>query len=460
MKNPIPQLFALSIVLLIVVQGCNRCPKNLYENYEQDQLIVIYKKAPTPEVKEKIREAIKSNDVEIDTIQECNQCGVYAELWHGEDIHSTIHAEGVSAGSGLRHNNVGEDTVARYMVNYKIPLPFDTFDHNGDIKGDENDSLVAMSLQNAINTLEQRISGQGRDTIIIAVLDTGFDPQGRLDSPFLWSNQNNDQDCYPVDSYGWNFIDDDKNIRDDNKPHWHGTFVSLFIINEFLQSPHNFPQIMSLKTHDASGSGSLFKSICAIHYAMAKGANIINASWGFYDNEILGHPYLDSLITEALRQKGILFVTAAGNKIDEVDTDLKNDGVASVNLRDIKYNHFYPARLNNINSNNVFTVTTNSSTDISPTQNYSSHYVDVGVMADVIGANSMQFTLPNINRMVSGSSYATAIFSGKIGAHIDKSICQPNISKITVLSNLQAHISGAPALNGKIRKGKYVKKWQ
>ena len=78
---------------------------------------------------------------------------------------------------------------------------------------------------------------------------------------------------------------------------------------------------MTLKTHDKNGSGDLFASICAIHYAMEKGAQIINASWGFYYYQDGPHPYLDYLITNVLRKKGILFVAAAGNKIDQVDED-------------------------------------------------------------------------------------------------------------------------------------------
>ena len=102
----------------------------------------------------------------------------------------------------------------------------------------------------------------------------------------------------------------------DDNPNRHGTLVSHYIINEFATSANKAVELMTLKTHDEDGNGDLFSSICAIHYAMENGAKIINASWGFYYYQDGPHPYLDNLITKILREKGILFVAAAGNKID------------------------------------------------------------------------------------------------------------------------------------------------
>ena len=110
----------------------------------------------------------------------------------------------------------------------------------------------------------------------------------------------------------------------DDNPDRHGTLVSHYIINEFAASSEKAVELMTLKTHDKNGSGDLFASICAIHYAMEKGAQIINASWGFYYYQDGPHPYLDHLITNVLREKGILFVAAAGNKIDEMDEFANN----------------------------------------------------------------------------------------------------------------------------------------
>ena len=86
---------------------------------------------------------------------------------------------------------------------------------------------------------------------------------------------------------GWNFANlstidgigsDDVDDDNDDK---HGSLVSQFIINAFKKSQKNYVCIMPLKTHSADGRGDLFGITCAIHFAMANGANMINASWGY-----------------------------------------------------------------------------------------------------------------------------------------------------------------------------------
>lgn len=420
-------------------------PPTEYDDYfEKNELIVIYKNGFSPADRQKIKDAVDTNNILGTNVQKCSfgDCDSYVELWSGEGIHTIVHAEGVRAGSGLTHQNVGEDQVARYSLNFKMPLPFD--------------KSYKCSIEDLREISSIDIPDQKRENIIIAVLDTGFFPNDNFDSRFLWTNEKpGEGGCYPNDTHGWNFVNKNGNIRDNN-PNWHGTLVSYFIINEFLSSSKNFPQIMTLKTHDENGTGTLFNSICAIHYAIEKGATIINASWGFYDNEKIGHPYLDELIVKRLQKKGILFVTAAGNKIDDVDADLQNSGVAPSQLRDVKFNNFYPARLNNNNSNNIITVTTNSAETISPTQNYSNQFVDLGVLADVVRKDRMLFNIPNTSLAVSGSSYATAICTGKIGAYLPKAENIQKAQVITALNNVL--IDAGPEVADKIRTKKYMKK--
>ena len=76
----------------------------------------------------------------------------------------------------------------------------------------------------------------------------------------------------------------------DDNADLHGTLVSHYIINEFAASSGKAVELMTLKTHDKNGSGDLFTSICAIHYAMEMKAQIINASWGFYYYQEGPHP--------------------------------------------------------------------------------------------------------------------------------------------------------------------------
>jgi hypothetical protein len=278
--------------------------------------------------------------------------------------------------------------------------------------------------------------------------------------------------CYQGAVNGWNFIDDSPIIHDDH-PNRHGSTVSRFIINEFEASAQNYVQLMVLKTHRKNGRGDLFGIICALHFAIAKGARIINASWGFYYYYEAPIPYLSELINVILKKKEILFVTAAGNQTIE-DNNIarkiyaKENGGAAIPdddlLRNLEFHNFYPAHLSN-DENNVLAVTTSYKKDVSPTQNYSDEYVDLGVMADQVVPGSMKFRLPFPGNppFISGSSFATAIATGKIGACFDVNAA---IKKSDIIANLETGtaivapvIFSEPGLAPEfIKKGRYTKR--
>ncbi|MDO6431871.1 S8 family serine peptidase [Flavitalea sp. BT771] len=438
--------------------------------FRKNELLVLYKKPPTDAQTNLIRQTIQAQGIQITSVRKCNACDSYVELWSGQDIHTVIHGDGVSGGSGRGGTKgVGDDSLATYSLNYFNKGPVDSTAALRD----------SMNMPNR-SAGKGAVSGAGKDTIIVAVLDTGVDTANFINGKYLWRNKderNNgsdaDRNCYVNDVAGWNFIANNNNIHDDNHS-LHGTLVSNYIIQEFVNSPRNFVQIMSLKTHDASGYGDLFSSICAIHYAIKKGANIINASWGFYYYQD-PHPYLDSLITKILPQRGILFITAAGNKIDSEDKlawqiyhDSLHIDLSPFELRDLAIHNFYPGCLSTGN-NNVITATTTNGLIVSPTQNHSSVYADLGVKADSVTPDHMKFLEPFTYpaQYISGSSFATAVASGKIGAYLPKAMYLPGINKLQVFTKL-AQIGGrggipqiiftSPLLitGGLIRGGKYI----
>jgi hypothetical protein len=439
--------------------------------FRKNELLVLYKKPPTDAQTNLIRQAIIAQGVQITSVRKCNACDSYVELWSGQDIHTVVHGDGVSGGSGRGGTKgVGDDSLAVYSLNYFNKGPVDSTAALRD----------SMNRPNPTGGGGRVVSGAGKDTIIVAVLDTGVDTANFINGKYLWRNRDErsngsdaDKNCYVDDVNGWNFIANNNNIHDDNHS-LHGTLVSNYIIQEFATSQRNFVQIMSLKTHDASGYGDLFSSICAIHYAIKKGANIINASWGFYYYQD-PHPYLDSLITKILPQKGILFITASGNKIDAEDVlarqiyrDSLHITLSDFALRDLAIHNFYPGCLST-GINNVITVTTTNGLMVSPTQNHSSSYADLGVKADSVTPDHMKFLEPFTYpaQYISGSSFATAIASGKIGAYLPKTMYMPGISKVQVFTKL-TQIGGSggvpqiiftgPILNsgGLIRGGKYI----
>jgi hypothetical protein len=437
------------MILIIVVGGLAiaSCNDNMYKTvrryekrpsadststslYRLHEIIVIYKKTPSLATVDVIKKKIAAKDIDLGplTVKKCNDCDDYVELWHAENIHKVVSdSSGGGTVSPRGTNGAAEDGLAYYSLNFLNSIPMDS------TLGINSSGLQVVDF-----------SSENKDTIKVAVLDTGIDT--RVVSPNLqWKNphetkneEDDDGNCYPDDTDGWNFVDNNSDVADDNM-NLHGTLVSHYIINEFARSPKNFVQIMSLKTHDSTGYGQLFSSICAIHYAMNKGANIINASWGFYHyTKGSPHPYLDKLITKTMRDKGILFVTAAGNKDEEVDRlattayeGVYGPPIPETKLRNLEYHSFYPACLSR-RGKNVVTVTTTDGTLVSSNQNYSEIYVDIGVKRDDVDeTNAMKFHTPFLGPtfLIGGSSFATAIACGKIGAYFPKSMYLPGLAK-------------------------------
>ena len=462
MKRPLFTFLVLVLVLIVVLEGCRRrkdqqgfvpvTSESFAKDpraeplFKQNELLIFFKDQPTAELRARLREAIRKNNVSDSIkVRTCNSCGGYAELWSATGIHNVISGEGVYAGTGGGGTKgVGEDSDVSLSLNFLISPPVDERDL---LSGKDVLSQGGRDLRLDLNP--------NRDTIVVAVLDTGIDTTRLIDPRVLWTNPGEksgtddaDGNCYDGDRKGWNFLANSPDITEDH-PNLHGTLVTKYIIDAMKNDPRNFVQIMPLKTHDNTGYGDLFSTICALHYAIDKGANIINASWGFYFYDKIPHPYLSDLITNVMKDKGILFVTAAGNKMEDADNYAKQlyfetngTNIPDSLLRNLSYHRFYPATLSG-SKNNVVAVTTNDKENVSPTQNYYSDFVNIGVMADTVSPTSMKFRLPfpNATGYISGSSFATAILTGAVAAHVPADQFAPGIDKSAILDWLETNSS-------------------
>lgn len=166
---------------------------------------------------------------------------------------------------------------------------------------------------------------QGDSSVIVAVIDTGVDLTHEDLVNNLWVNQGeidangiDDDGNGLVDDYvGADFTDDTGSANDD---HGHGTHVAGIIGGEGNNSIGVAGvawkvKIMPLKFIGAGGVGSGTNAARAIDYAVDHGAKIINASWGAIGAQAT---VIEDAIKRA-RDKGVLFVAAAGN--DGVNTD-------------------------------------------------------------------------------------------------------------------------------------------
>ena len=196
-------------------RGDNSIPSR----YKVDQILILYKDAPSPASRDTIRKKLEDAGITPDSIQTCNSCSSYVELWHGADIHTVIHNEGIRAGTvSGGSKGVGEDSLARYSLNYIQHLPVEP---------------LPSIRQYRFSDQKPPASGSGKDTILIAVLDTGIDTMNVIRPEYLWRNKgeragssaDDDSNCYTDDRLGWNFINQSPQIHDDNFS-LHGTLVS------------------------------------------------------------------------------------------------------------------------------------------------------------------------------------------------------------------------------------------
>lgn len=451
----------------------NKHPKKISANrlsaaYREDEAIVYLDKSKFPphKVAEKIDSIKKKYKTEhhitIDDHQQikCSNCDIDIPLFliRGKGIHTKV-ADTLPGGTGPTPKTAGE----YHFPNFLSHIPHNDWEQpNHDKKWE------------SYKTKEE--------TVTIAVLDTGIDTDSLVNPAYICDDftQGKDLPCFSnVTKGGWNFLDNNDKYFDDNKGK-HGSLVSQYIINQFKYSDKGV-KIMPLKTHNKDGEADLTSIICAIHFAIAKGANIINASWGFYyywnDNRNFLN-FFKNLIGNELQKKGILFVTAAGNRIPQEDIlaediydsrygiHLKNN-----DLRDLRIHKYFPAHLSHAESNIVtVTTTTIDGTGISPEQNYSNRDVDLGVKADT-GENKdpgfkVPFKLSSGTIPMRGSSFATAIATGIIGAKSDRNLYRAGLKKddfinptgtgvLTAVPGMPS-ISVRPKLKDLIRNGAFI----
>jgi len=182
---------------------------------------------------------------------------------------------------------------------------------------------------------------QGRPEVIVAVIDTGVD-YGHLDlQNNIWTNAAELKGLPGVDDDGNGYIDDIRgwdfggNTNDPMDVYGHGTHVAGIIAatgdnSRGIAGVNWQAKIMALKAADADNSGTFldFSIIKAIQYAIAKGAKIINCSFGGgsrsveEENAFIG-----------LKNAGILAVCAAGN--ESMDNDKTPSYPASYELENI-----------------------------------------------------------------------------------------------------------------------------
>lgn len=231
--------------------------------------------------------------------------------------------------------------------------------------------------------------------VVVAVIDTGGDIHHPDLVNHLWTNPgetgiddkgrdkatngiDDDGNGFIDDVHGWNFINNNSNLRDN---HGHGTHIGGIISRVAPKA-----RLMFLKYYDpkSNPSSTISSAVRAIQYATRMGAKIINFSAG-------GRlPYAEekAAIMKA-RDAGILFVAAAGN--DGLNTDILP---------------YYPASYGLSNILSVAAV--DQKEKLLSTSNFGKRTVHIAAPGDAILSS-----LPHAQRgFMTGTSQATAFASG------------------------------------------------
>lgn len=166
----------------------------------------------------------------------------------------------------------------------------------------------------------------GSHDIVVAVIDTGVDPNIPDLKENIWTNEaeangrsgvDDDNNGYVDDIHGYDFVNRDGDPTDD---HSHGSHVAGTIGAKGndgygVAGVTWNVRIMGVKFLSKDGGGTLEDAIKSIDYATNMGAKILSNSWGGG-----GFSELLKQSIERSHAAGALFVAAAGNESNDNDT--------------------------------------------------------------------------------------------------------------------------------------------
>jgi subtilisin family serine protease len=180
----------------------------------------------------------------------------------------------------------------------------------------------SLNQQYALNTTHAQEAwdlSRGSQDVLVAVVDSGID-YNHEDLAFnLWRNPNPSD---KGDVVGLNTLTQSGLPYDDDEIHGHGTHASGIIgavggNGKGISGINQRVSIMALKAFSAYGYGSEESTVEAIGYAIDHGAKVISNSWEVSKKD---NPTLVDVINKG-KDKGVLFVVAAGNSANDNDSD-------------------------------------------------------------------------------------------------------------------------------------------
>lgn len=262
---------------------------------------------------------------------------------------------------------------------------------------------------------------KGSHKIVVAVVDTGIDPNHPDLKDNLWHKLGTSE-------YGYDFVLNKKNPIDING---HGTHVSGIIgaslrANKGIAGVAPDISIMPIRYYSDTLSGTqiLDNIVKSIDYAVENGANIINIS-----SEGTGFNIAEYRAIERAAQKGILVVTAAGNKSES------NDQAATAS---------YPASYDLPNIISV--AATDMQNNILSTSNFGLLHVHVAAP----GENILSTLQKGAYGYLTGTSQAAAFVSGQAALILS---AKPDLKAEDLKKIILSSVDKFSSLKGKVASG-------
>jgi len=268
---------------------------------------------------------------------------------------------------------------------------------------------ITAQAKNQSNNVEVSDQLQKSHDIVVGVVDTGVDIQHEQLKDSIWINEgemgldqfgrdksrngiDDDGNGYKDDIHGWNFVDDNNKVLDENG---HGTHVAGIIKKQFEKVKQNKYQtikfmVLKFYDHTVKGEQSLINGVKAMNYAIRMNARVLNYSGGGvdYDEREL------FVLQKAARHK-IILVAAAGNNHTNSD-----------------YNKYYPASYNL--SNIIAVASIDRDLKLSAFSNFGLDSVDIAAPG-----NAVLSAMPrNKSDYLSGTSQSTAFVTGRLSSII------------------------------------------
>ncbi len=262
---------------------------------------------------------------------------------------------------------------------------------------------------------------RGSKKIVVAVIDTGIDPN----HPDLRDNI-----CRtgPHKEYGFDFVTNKRNPLDS---HGHGTHVAGILgataktaAGASGVAPNICIMAVRYYSETASGAQNLANTVKAINYAVDHGANVINYSGGGAEFSAA-----EMKAIQRAEAKGVVFVAAAGNEYQ--DTDQSG-------------NAYYPAAYGL--SNVIAVAATNIKNQILPSSNWGMKHVHVAAP----GENIYSTLQKGRYGYLTGTSQATAFVSGLAALILSEN---PDLKPVEVRDIIMKSADKIDSLKGKVASG-------